>query len=120
MLTRGGAPPSRGSDAPHHLIHTVTLLADLVAASDRVGETSSRRPKVAALADCLRTLLPEEIAIGVAYLSGETPQRRSGIGWAAIRESRGSASKPVPELSVRDVDARLTAIAQTSGRGSAA
>ena len=121
MLTRsGGGPFLRGPCAPRCLIRTVTLLAAVMAVSTHVGSTASRRAKIDALAQCLRTLAPEEIAIGVAYLSGETPQGRSGIGWATLRASRGNASKSAPELTLREVDARLAAIAQTSGRGSGA
>jgi len=53
------------------------LLAELIAASERVGATRSRLAKIAALADCLRRLEPAETSLGVAYLSGETARARS-------------------------------------------
>ena len=51
----------------------VTLLAELVRASQRVGATAARRVKVRELAALLKSLTPDEIDIGVHYLSGEIP-----------------------------------------------
>lgn len=96
----------------------MTLLADIVGASMRVGDVSGRRAKVAEIAALLRKLDPDEIDIGVAYLSGELPQGRKGIGYALIRDSHPEASAPEPNLTLRDVDAALAAIGATTGRGS--
>ena len=62
------------------------LVAELVTTSAAVAATRSRLAKVAALADCLRRAAPDEIALVVSYLSGELRQRRSGVGWAALRD----------------------------------
>ena len=62
------------------------LLADLVTTSAAVAATRSRLAKVAALADCLRRAEPGEIAIVTSYLSGELRQRRTGVGWASLRD----------------------------------
>ena len=62
------------------------LLADLVATSAAVAATRSRLAKVAALAESLRRAAPDEIPIVVGYLSGELRQRRTGVGWAALRD----------------------------------
>ena len=61
-----------------------TLLADVVATSERVAATSSRSAKIAALADLLRRLEPPEVVPTVALLSGEARQGRIGIGWATL------------------------------------
>src|SRR5262245_1164975 len=98
----------------------MTLFAGLVEASLRVAATSARLGKVRALADCLRTLAPEEIATAVAYLSGETPQGRFGLGWAQLREATAVAAAAAPTLAIGDVDARLAARAALRGSGSAA
>ena len=45
----------------------------------------------------------------VAYLSGELRQRRTGVGWASLRDLPPPAG--VPELRVAEVDAALAAIA---------
>ena len=98
----------------------MTLFAELAEASRRVSETRSRNAKVAALAECLRKLEPAEIAIAVAYLAGETPQGRSGIGYALIRDAEPHTTIDAPSLSILDVDAALARIAATSGAGSKA
>lgn len=95
-----------------------TLLAELVDTSQRVGENAGRRVKIAALATLLRKLAPEEIEIGVSYLSGVTRQGRSGIGYALLRDARPAANAEHPELTLREVDATLARIAEVSGPGS--
>jgi len=97
----------------------VTLLADLVATSTRVTATSGRRDKAATIGAFLRSLEPDEVAIAVAWLAGETRQGRAGIGYAALRDAR-TGGAPSATLALRDVDAALAAIAATGGRGSAA
>jgi hypothetical protein len=48
----------------------MTLLAEVVAASERIATTSSRSAKVAILAELLRGLEPSEVRTGVGFLSG--------------------------------------------------
>ena len=62
----------------------MTILADVVAASTLVGETSARSKKVAILAELLRALEPEEVPICVGFLSGVPRQGRVGIGYATV------------------------------------
>jgi len=40
--------------------------------------------KIAVIAGFLSRLKPQEIEIAVSFLSGQTPQGRIGIGYAAI------------------------------------
>ncbi|MEP7208221.1 MAG: ATP-dependent DNA ligase [Casimicrobiaceae bacterium] len=96
------------------------MFAALVATSAQVAATSSRRDKAAAIAALLRSLTLDETAIVVAYLAGELPQGRIGIGWAALREARPADAADAPTLAVAEVNATLEAIAATSGSGSAA
>src|SRR5262245_1526754 len=99
----------------------MTLLARLVEASERIAATPARLAKVRELAECLRALSPEEIEPGVAYLSGEVPQGRIGLGWAQLRAARESAAPAAePSLSITEVDERLSALAEIRGAGSAA
>ncbi len=99
----------------------MTLLAELVAASQRVGATASRRAKVAALASFLRRLAPDEIEIAVAFLCGETPQGKLGIGYATLQAiGSGSAVAAPATLELRAVNAALDGLAGTIGKGSAA
>jgi DNA ligase-1 len=99
----------------------VTLLAAVVEAADAVAATRSRLRKRAALAALLRRLDPDERRLGVAYLSGELPQGRIGLGYAAVRGLRGALGPPpeTPRLTLAAVDAAFQAIADASGSGSA-
>jgi len=96
----------------------MTRLADLVALSGKVAATASRREKIALLASILRRLSPDEIEIGVAFLSGEMRQGRLGVGWGALSEVRASAAAKA-SLELRAVDEALGRIAATTGEGSA-
>ena len=93
-------------------------LADLVDASAAVGATRSRLEKVERLAEVLRRLAPEEIAAGVAFLSGELRQRQIGVGWAAVRDLPPPAA--TPSLTVGEVDAAFERIGGLRGAGSQA
>ena len=52
------------------------LLAELVAAGERVAATASRLEKVRVLAELLAALAPEEVPIAVAFLTGGPRQVR--------------------------------------------
>ena len=97
----------------------MTLLADIVAASRQVGETSSRTGKVAVLAELLRTLDSGEVAIAAGFLSGIPRQGRVGVGYSTIygieQAAAGEAS-----LTVADLDLAIVQIRQATGSGSAA
>ncbi len=92
-------------------------LSTVVAASDAVRATRSRKAKVERLAETLRSVDPSERAIAVAYLAGEPLQDRLGAGWATVRgiDARPSAT---PTLTLSAVDAILTEVAAESGGGS--
>jgi len=98
----------------------VTLLAELVQASQRVGASASRRVKVSELAALLKSLAPAEIEVGVHYLSGELPQGKIGIGYAAVRAAASTAAADSSKLSIAEVDAQLSQLAGIRGSGSAA
>ena len=83
------------------------LLADLVATSASVASTRSPA-KVDAIADLFRRRL-QEIPIVVSYLSGELVERRTGVGWASLRDL------PTPAPSRRARSPRSTSL--RSGRG---
>jgi len=98
----------------------VTLLAELVRASQRVGATTARRTKVEELALLLRSLASDEIDIGVHYLSGELPQGKIGVGYAAVRAAAGATASRVESLTLAETDRHLTQLAAVRGSGSAA
>src|SRR5688572_31819723 len=95
------------------------LLHDIVRASAAVAETGSRLEKVRHLAECLRRLAPDDIAVAIAYLSGELPQGRIGLGPATIWSAKPSNGADVASLTLAEVDAAFTRLAETSGTGSA-
>src|SRR3954469_7109664 len=92
------------------------LLRDLVETSAAVGATSGRLEKIARLAGTLARLGPEEVEIGVAYLSGELRQRQIGVGWASLRARPLAAREPT--LTLVEVDAACARIGAASGPGS--
>jgi ATP-dependent DNA ligase I len=98
----------------------VTLLAELVRASQRVGSSTARRAKVQELAWLLKSLAPDEVAIGVHYLSGEIPQGKIGIGYAAVRAAAATPAARLESLSIVEADRRLAQLADVRGAGSGA
>ncbi len=56
------------------------LLAEVAEVSRAVTATSARLAKISTIADALRSAKPDEVAIVVAWLSGELPQRQIGVG----------------------------------------
>src|SRR5882762_3667270 len=97
----------------------VVLFAELVATSAAMTSTSKRSQKVAALADFLSRLAPEEIEIAVSTLTGTPRQGKIGVGW------RGAFSVDAdpavnPSLSILDVHSIFDELAVTTGTGSGA
>lgn len=95
------------------------LLAELVATSKRVAATPARSQKIAALADLLARLRPDEIVPAVAFLAGEPPHGKVGVGWATIAAVEASAT-PEPTLTVSDLDRALGQLQAAAGPGSTA
>jgi DNA ligase-1 len=93
------------------------LFADLVATSGEVASTRSRLAKRDALAALLRRADADDIEILVSYLAGETRQRRTGIGWASLRDLPAPADEP--SLTIREIDAELDRLSALAGSGSA-
>ena len=98
----------------------MTLLGELVRASQRVGATAARRVKVRELAALLKSLAPDEIDIGVHYLSGEIRQGKIGIGYATVRAAASTSAADLATLSIAQVDGKLAELAGIRGSGSAA
>jgi DNA ligase-1 len=98
----------------------VTLLAELVRASQRVGASAARNAKARELSSLLRSLAPEEIDVGVHYLSGEIPQGKIGVGYSAVQAAASASASDSETLSIAEVNQRLTELAAIRGAGSAA
>ncbi len=95
------------------------LLSDVVAASESVRASASRKVKIAGLAELLGRAEPAELMPVVAWVSGELPQGRLGTGWRTVA---GIAVPPAaePSLTVTVVDQALTELAAVAGPGSVA
>lgn len=105
------------------------LLAEVAATSDAVAATRSRLAKRAAIADLLRRTADggaapdprpgaaDDLEIVVSYLAGALRQRRTGLGYAALRDLPPPANDPT--LTVRDVDSAFSEMAALEGPGSA-
>jgi len=91
-------------------------LEGVVEASEAVASTRSRSAKVARLAGALKLLDPIEVALAVAYLSGDLPQGRIGVGYAAVFGTEAPAAT-TPKLTLRELDERLSEIATQRGSG---
>ena len=92
------------------------LLADVAATSDAVATVPGRRDKITLLGALLGRADADEVGLLVRYLSGELRQRRTGVGYAAVRDRPTPAE--VASLTVADVDATLETLASLSGPGS--
>jgi DNA ligase-1 len=97
----------------------MTLLTDLVAASNEVAATSSRSRKIAILAELLRTLDATEVPISVGFLSGAPRQGRVGVGYSTI-SSLEDAPAEAASLTISDLDRAIGEIQSATGSGSAA
>jgi DNA ligase-1 len=96
----------------------MTLLADVVAASEQVASTSSRAVKIAIVAGLLGRLDEHEIPVAVGFLSGAPRQGRVGVGYRlAYGIERSAATRP--SLTLDDVDRAISAIEAATGAGSA-
>ncbi|MGW3485422.1 ATP-dependent DNA ligase, partial [Rhodococcus indonesiensis] len=93
------------------------LFSTIVATSQAVGATRSRRAKVEELRTLLAVLDPGEVEPVVSWLAGEPRQGRIGVGWRTLAGSRIDPSEE-PSLTVSDVDRAFTELAGLSGAGS--
>jgi DNA ligase 1 len=93
-------------------------LVEIVDTSRQVAATRSRLQKVAHLADCVRRLPSGLVGIGVAYLAGELPGGRLGVGYASLRKLAGGAAASEPSLTIEEVDRALNAARAEAGAGS--
>ncbi|MFJ5773844.1 ATP-dependent DNA ligase [Streptomyces sp. NPDC093094] len=94
------------------------LLARLADVSREVAAASARSRKTALLAELFREAEPEDVPIVIPYLAGRLPQGRLGVGWKVL--GRPVPPAAAPGLTVREADARLTALGAVSGTGSQA
>jgi DNA ligase-1 len=94
------------------------LLSRLARVSQEVAAASARSRKIALLAGLFREAEADDVPVVIPYLAGRLPQGRIGVGWKVL--SRPVAPAAEPSLTVREVDALLTALGEVSGPGSQA
>jgi len=94
-------------------------LGEVAEISRAVAGTAGRLEKIGHLAGLLARVPPDEIAIVIAFLSGEPRQGRMKIGGAALSGLRDVPPADAPQLELRDVDAIFDRVAGLAGTGSA-
>lgn len=93
-------------------------LHELAETSGQVTRNAGRLAKIGHLADCLRRLEPPEIPIAVAYLCGELPQGRIGIGWSMLKDALAAPASDGPVLTLAETDVCFESMRRTTGSGS--
>ena len=93
-------------------------LHELAEISREVARDASRLAKIGHLAECLRRQEPKEIPIGVAYLCGELPQGKIGIGWSMLKDALKGPVSEGSALTLVETDACFENIGKTTGSGS--
>jgi len=116
------------------------LLSEVVDVSTEVTATSARNAKIAQIAALLARAEPGQVAVAVAFLSGELPQGQIGVGYATIGElfraaetagadapGAGDAASdhpaeghPAAPLTLTEVNDAFAAIGAVTGPGSVA
>jgi DNA ligase-1 len=95
------------------------LFRDVVECSTTIRSTSSRLAKIASLSKLLAATPPPQAPIVVAYLSGELPQGKIGVGYSLVHSTEVPPAEK-PSLVLADVDRTFTDLASVSGAGSQA
>lgn len=96
----------------------MTLLADVVAASNAMASTPARSKKIGVLADLLRSLETREVGPVVGFLTGWPRQGKVGIGWSTVYRAEAPPAAE-PTVTVEELDRMIDAIQVTTGAGSA-
>ena len=96
----------------------MTLLFDVVTASQELADTPSRSGKITILSALLRRLDPSEVPVAVGFLTGVPRQGRVGVGYRTIY-SIDVAPASEPRLTIDDLDRAIAAVQDTTGSGSA-
>ena len=111
---------------------TGMLLDSVVRTSVAVTASPGRLAKISLIADLLRQVPPEEIAVAVSFLSGDLTQRQIGVGYAALSDLMGGYGEAASaagglgwpaataQLTLAETDQALGQIGLLAGQGSQA
>ncbi len=92
--------------------------AEVAATSVTLAATKGRKAKVATIAALLKQTGPGERALAARWLGGEIGHKL-GVGYGIVGELRGSVpAATAPELSLIEVDRRVSALVGLAGAGS--
>jgi DNA ligase-1 len=94
------------------------LLKTLVDVSEKIGQTSSKKEKVALIAELLRRCRGRETALAASYLAGRLPQGRLGVGWKMLQQALADLSPAPLGLGLLEFSDRLDGIVAEKGVGS--
>lgn len=94
-------------------------LAEVVATSQEVGATRSRKLKIARFAALLSRLEPAEVRASVGFLCGELQQGKVGVGYRTLQQLRTAPHATEPSVTVLELDEIFQTLSQLSGKGSA-
>jgi DNA ligase 1 len=93
-------------------------LAEIVAASQDVAATRSRKQKTERLAKLLGQLEIAEVRAAVGFLCGELRQGKLGVGYRVLQQFRDTSEATEGGVSVNELDAIFQEISQLAGKGS--
>jgi DNA ligase-1 len=96
------------------------LLGRLAEVSNALAATRSRTAKTHLLAECLREFAPAERAIGIAWLAGNLPNGKLGLGPSAIHGLRDLPAAASSTLDLLDTQHRFDSLKDITGKGSTA
>jgi DNA ligase-1 len=96
------------------------LLHELSDLSLQIAKTRKRNDKVKLLATCFAAAGALERGLAALYLSGAVRQSKLGVGWSQLKQVHELPAADAPTLTVHEVDALLTEVAETKGAGSTA
>lgn len=92
---------------------------DVAVVSERLTATSKRGEKSTIIAELLRSLSPDEVAVAVGLLTGVPRQGRLGVGWSTLSKL-DAAPAAEATLEIMPIDRFLSELAGVSGAGSTA
>lgn len=93
-------------------------LAEIVAASEDVAATRSRKQKTERLAKLLGRLEPPEVRPTVGFICGELRQGKLGVGYRVLQQLPGPSDNVEATVTVGELDAIFQELSQLAGKGS--
>ncbi len=94
-------------------------LAEIVAASQDVAATRSRKQKTERLARLLGGLEPAEVRSTIGFLRGDLRQGKLGVGYRVLQQLPGPSTADVDStVTVSELDAIFQELSQLTGKGS--